>query len=119
MAANIALPAVEFVIHNPWTIASFGGVFAGLRFGFLKLFFRRDRLVLLPHDQLSYITQSKNQLIGRWKVKGSQLVRAADGVQYRLQIRSRAEDLKSTALTQQLMIQILEQSQLSRKDPAD
>ena len=110
---SLVVPTVSFMVKNPWTIATFGGFYTFFRWGILKLFFRKEKLIILPHDQLEFVIATNREIIGRWKVKGSQTVRAKDGIEYRVKIRSYDKTISNQRLAQQIQLHLLENSPTS------
>ncbi|MFV2015810.1 MAG: hypothetical protein ACC656_10300, partial [Candidatus Heimdallarchaeota archaeon] len=67
---------IEFFVEHPGMIPAFFGVFTGIRFLLQRFLFRGEEIVILPHNLCTQLLLDGNQLIGRWKVKGSDLVNA-------------------------------------------
>jgi hypothetical protein len=75
-----------FFSNNPEAIPVAVGLFTGLRLILPRLLRRSEEIVVLPHESCKMLIVKGSELIGRWDVKGSNLVNATKGVQYRFQI---------------------------------
>lgn len=90
--ANIGLQipdldaTINFAVENPQILTGFAGIFAVIRLGFLKAFFRGEELVVLPFEKANYILMEGNLVFGRWKVKGCNVVGASEGIEYKMHI---------------------------------
>ncbi len=76
--------AFNFVIENPEIITGFAGIFAFVRVGILKAFFRGEELVILPFEKANYLLIDRNMVFGRWKVNGCNVVGVPEGIEYKM-----------------------------------
>ncbi len=74
----------KFVIENPEIVPGFAGIFAFVRLGFLKAFFRGEELVILPFEKASHVLIDRNMVFGRWKVNSCNIVGATEGIEYKM-----------------------------------
>ncbi len=95
---GIPIPDIEFAINfaleYPEVVTGFAGLFAFVRWGFLKAFFRGEELVVLPFDEVHYILMDRNMVFGRWKVKGCNIVGAPEGIEYKIVFRDQEMAVK-------------------------
>ncbi|MHA2028066.1 MAG: hypothetical protein ACXAC2_02000 [Candidatus Kariarchaeaceae archaeon] len=101
---------INFFAENPEAIPVAIGLFTGLRLIIPRLLKRSEEIVILPHENCNMLIANGSELIGRWSVKGSDLVKASKGIQYRFLISdhtSRRDRLAGQKLTMNIFNTIM------------